>query len=117
MAEKLNLQDAAEKAIVHPEAALHVPTTVDRSFELPTGLYVATVGLFLAYLAVMGTVVITGLLLIASRKYWKGSLVGGRLARIAPASAVGSPDRDHTTTLIAFCTQRHAASGICATGR
>ena len=54
MAEKLNRQQVAEKAIIHTEAVLCQSTTVDRSFELPTGLYVATVGLFLGYLAVMG---------------------------------------------------------------
>jgi len=43
-----------------------------------------------AYLAVMATVVITGLLLIASRKYWKGSLVGGRLARMLLVSVIGA---------------------------
>jgi len=54
MAERLNRELIAEKAVIHAEAALRAPTEVDRSFELPTGLYAATVGLFLAYLAVMG---------------------------------------------------------------
>lgn len=38
--------------------------TVDRSFELPTGLYVATVGAYFAFLAVMATAFTTGELLI-----------------------------------------------------
>lgn len=54
MAEKLNRIEVAEKAIIHSEAALREPTRVDRSFELPTALYAITVGLFLAYLGVMG---------------------------------------------------------------
>ena len=54
MAEKLNRQEVAAKAIVHVEAGLREPTRVDRSFELPTALYGMTLGLFLAYLAVMG---------------------------------------------------------------
>lgn len=54
MAQKLNRTEVAAKAIVHPEAALRAPTSVDRSFELPTALYAMTVGLFLGYLLVMG---------------------------------------------------------------
>lgn len=55
MAERLARQLIAEKAIVHEAPVLRRPHQVDRSFELPTGLYAATVGLFLAYLALMGT--------------------------------------------------------------
>jgi hypothetical protein len=54
MAEKLNRQQVAAKAIVHTEAAMREPTRVDRNFQLPTALYAMTVGLFIAYLAVMG---------------------------------------------------------------
>jgi hypothetical protein len=43
----------AEKAIVHSDLALHGPTIVDRTFELPRALYAMTVGLFLAFLGVM----------------------------------------------------------------
>ncbi len=57
MAERLPRQLIAEKAIVHqaPQEvpALRAPTTVDRSFELPTVLYGATVGLLLAYIGLM----------------------------------------------------------------
>lgn len=57
MAEKLNREAFAAKAIIHDEPVLVAPavaiTTVDRSFELPTELYLATVGLFLSYLGVM----------------------------------------------------------------
>lgn len=57
MAERLPRQLIAEKAIIH-DLAEHVPaerapTAVDRSFELPTRLYGATVGLFLAYIGLM----------------------------------------------------------------
>lgn len=53
MAERLTRPQIAEKAIVHEAPTLRVPTTVDRSFELPTSLYGATVGLYLAYIALM----------------------------------------------------------------
>ena len=44
MAERLTRQLVAEQAIVHDAPALRAPTTVDRNFELPAGLYVATAG-------------------------------------------------------------------------
>jgi len=57
MAEKLTPEFIAEHAIVHAElpviARPRHQVDVDRNFELPTGLYVGTVSLFLAYLAVM----------------------------------------------------------------
>lgn len=52
----------AEQAIIHRELAPR--TTVDRSFELPKGLYVATVGLYLGFLAVMAAGLSTPGLLI-----------------------------------------------------
>jgi len=52
MAERISRQVVAEKAIVHPESALLPPHEVDRSFELPTGLYIATAALFLGFMAV-----------------------------------------------------------------
>ncbi len=42
-----------------------------------------------AYLAVAATIVICGLLLLASRKYWKQSHVGGRLARMLLVALIG----------------------------
>jgi hypothetical protein len=54
MAERVTRQVVAEKATVHPESAVLQPQVVDRSFELPTGLYVATAGLFLGFMAVTG---------------------------------------------------------------
>lgn len=36
-----------------PEETAHVPTPTLRSFDLPTGLFAATVGLYFAFLAVM----------------------------------------------------------------
>jgi hypothetical protein len=53
MAERVSRQLVAEKAIVRSEAALLPPGIVDRSFELPTGLYAATAGLYLGFMAVM----------------------------------------------------------------
>lgn len=54
MAERITRQLVTEKAIVRDEAAVRAPTTVQRGFELPNRLYAATVGLFLAYIALMG---------------------------------------------------------------
>ena len=53
MAEKLNRQLVAEKAIIHEASALRLPHAVDRSFELPTGLYVTIAALFFAAARVM----------------------------------------------------------------
>jgi hypothetical protein len=53
MAERLTREAIAEQATVHPEAAIHAPTTVDRSFELPTALYAGTAVCYLAFMAVM----------------------------------------------------------------
>jgi hypothetical protein len=54
MAEQITRQLVAEKALVLDESAVRAPTTVDRTFELPTGLYVITAALFLGFIAVMG---------------------------------------------------------------
>jgi len=53
MAEKLNREEVAQKAIVHPEGGFRPRKQIDRGFGLPTVLYALTVGLFLAYLGVM----------------------------------------------------------------
>jgi hypothetical protein len=53
MAERLTRDLVAGKATIHPEGALHAPTKVDRSFELPAALFVGTAGCYLAFLAVM----------------------------------------------------------------
>lgn len=53
MAERVARQLVAEKAAVLEEPALRVPTTVDRTFELPTALYVATAGGYLGFVALM----------------------------------------------------------------
>lgn len=42
----------AEAAIVPPAV---IRQTIDRSFELPTGLYIATVGFYFAFLGVMAS--------------------------------------------------------------
>ena len=52
MAQKLNRTAIAAQADVHAELpATHEPHVVDRTFELPRGLYIATVGCYLAFLA------------------------------------------------------------------
>ncbi|MBO9518759.1 MAG: hypothetical protein J7493_11890 [Porphyrobacter sp.] len=53
MAERLTRQVVAEKAIVLDEPALRLPTSVDRTFELPAGLYVATAAAYFGFLGVM----------------------------------------------------------------
>ncbi|ANY20152.1 hypothetical protein A6F68_01639 [Tsuneonella dongtanensis] len=51
MSRHLTREIVAEAATVRTEL-LH-PVTVDRTFELPRGLYLSTVGLYLGFLAVM----------------------------------------------------------------
>jgi len=53
MVERLTRQQIAEQAILHDAPILSASTTVDRTFELPTGIYVAMAGLFSAAFAVM----------------------------------------------------------------
>jgi len=53
MVEHITRQLVAEQAIVHSEAALRLPTTVDRNFELPAALYVGTAAGYLGFLALM----------------------------------------------------------------
>ena len=64
MAERVTRQAVAEKAIIHPEAALLPPHLVDRSFEMPSALYVAVAALFLGFMAVTGIVFATRELII-----------------------------------------------------
>ncbi len=52
MAQKLNRATIAAHAIVHEAPpAQREPHIVDRNFELPRGLYIATVGCYLTFLA------------------------------------------------------------------
>lgn len=51
MTRHLTRELMAETAVVRDE--LLQPVVVDRSFELPRGLYIATAGLYLGFLAVM----------------------------------------------------------------
>ena len=53
MAERFTRQLIAEKAIVHDTPVLALPASFDRSFELPTGLYVTMAALFFAAAGVM----------------------------------------------------------------
>ena len=71
MAERITRLDIAEKAIVHTDLPIRLPTKVDRSFELPTGLYAAMAALFFGFVAVMaigfgapGMVVPTGIIVV-----------------------------------------------------
>lgn len=54
MAEKLTRERVAETADIHESLATRQPTRVDRGFELPTGLYVATAGLYFGFVALLG---------------------------------------------------------------
>lgn len=55
MAQKLNRAAIAAHADVHDELpSAHEPHRVDRTFELPSGLYVATAGCYLVFLATTG---------------------------------------------------------------
>ena len=53
MAERLSRERVAERAIIHDAPELRPATRVDRSFELPAGLFVATAGCYLAFIATM----------------------------------------------------------------
>lgn len=51
MTSQITREQVAAKATIHGEA--HAPTSVQRTFELPVGLYVLTVGAYLGFLAIM----------------------------------------------------------------
>jgi len=55
MAERITRLEIADKAIVHTALPVRQPIAVDRSFELPTGLYIAMAALFFGFVAVMAT--------------------------------------------------------------
>lgn len=52
MAELVSREQLARTADIRTEAP-RAPTSVDRTFELPKGLYVATVGLYLGFIAML----------------------------------------------------------------
>lgn len=52
MAELVSREQLSRTADIRTEAP-SAPTTVDRTFELPKGLYVATVGLYLGFIAML----------------------------------------------------------------
>lgn len=52
MAELVSREQLARTADIRTEAP-RAPTTVDRTFELPKGLYKATVGLYLGFIAML----------------------------------------------------------------
>ena len=53
MAERLSREIVADRAIIREAPQLRVPTTVDRTFELPAALYIGTAACYLAFFAVM----------------------------------------------------------------
>ena len=53
MAERLNRELVAEKAIIHDAETLRLPTAVDRNFELPGALFAGTAAGYLGFLALM----------------------------------------------------------------
>lgn len=53
MVERLTRELIAEQAIIHEAPIMRRPTAVDRNFELPAGLYVATAAAYFAFLGVM----------------------------------------------------------------
>lgn len=53
MSMRMTRDEAAEKALVHPEQEGAVSVTVDRAFHMPPVLYAVTVGAYLGFLAVM----------------------------------------------------------------
>ena len=53
MAEKRSRQLIAAEAIIHDTPPVRLATTVDRSFELPAAVYVATAGAYFAFLGIM----------------------------------------------------------------
>ena len=53
MVERLTREQVAEQAILHEAPVLRAPTSVDRSFELPTGIYVAMGLMFFAAAGIM----------------------------------------------------------------
>jgi len=56
MVQMLTREQIAEQAIIHAAAPAYIRNApLDRSFELPTVLYAATAGLFLAFIGIMAT--------------------------------------------------------------
>jgi|SRR5690606_13185978 len=53
MVESLTRERVAEQAIIHDTPDLHQPTAVDRTFELPAGLYLGTAAGYLGFVALM----------------------------------------------------------------
>lgn len=57
MSQRLTRQELQELAVFTDAPVLRsIPTKVDRNFGLPTGLYVATVGLYLGFIGLMASV-------------------------------------------------------------
>jgi hypothetical protein len=53
MAQKRSRQRIAAEATIHDHLPVRQPTTVDRSFELPAGLWIATAGAYFGFIGVM----------------------------------------------------------------
>jgi hypothetical protein len=87
MSKHVTAPELARVATVTPEI---VHTRVERTFELPTGLYAATVGLYLAFLAVMSVAFMNPelaipMVVIAAFLFF-GFRVAGKWASMKPES-------------------------------
>ncbi|MEZ5680042.1 MAG: hypothetical protein R3E14_01975 [Erythrobacter sp.] len=76
-------------------ASAVTPTIVDRSFELPKGFYIATVGLYLGFLAIMAVGVPSGGLILPMVIFAFSIIAGFALpvlwSRLAPEETQKSP--------------------------
>lgn len=93
MSKNLPRELAVDKAIVRD--ALAPRTVVDRSFELPKGFYVATVGLYLGFLGVMAAGLSTPGLILPMVIFAFSILAGFALpvvwTRLAPEGSQKAP--------------------------
>lgn len=85
-----HIADTALANVAHKVDAPRVPHTVDRTFELPTGLYVMTAGSYLAFLAMMAACFLTGELAIPMAVF----VVFIAMAFAVPAMWTGLGDDD-----------------------
>ena len=93
MSKNLPRDLVADQAVIRSTAV--TPTIVDRSFELPKGFYVATVGLYLGFLAVMAIGVPSGGLVLPMVIFALSIIAGFALpvvwSRLAPEETQKNP--------------------------
>jgi hypothetical protein len=93
MSKSLPRVQIAEQAVIHDD--LTPRTVVDRSFELPRGFYLATVGLYLGFLAVMAIGLATPGLIIPMAIFAFSIVAGFSIpviwTRFAPESTQKAP--------------------------